>query len=172
MLLSSPLPPPPGHKKAFYGHPEYRGKNALLKINLCGNKDKSFKSKGHQELCRMTLLGSHRTVHLDVPYFTEIRFLTFWCFSILGQRPINRRKKDSEIRSWYVSLIEVKHEVKPTSMIKCLNMSFTSFTPDFLWAKKFQNQILYISVSNRNLTASYELCSFRLRVKSIFFFLQ
>ena len=70
---SAPLhPPPPGHKKAFYGHAEYRGKNALLKINLCGNKDKSFKSKGHQELCRMTLLGSHRTVHLDLPYSRSI----------------------------------------------------------------------------------------------------
>ena len=53
-----------------------------------------------------------------------------------------KNKKDSEMKPWYVSLIEVKHEVKPASMIKRLNMSFTSFTPDFLWAKKF-HQILY-----------------------------
>ena len=38
--------------------------------------------------------------------------------------------------------IKVQHEVKPT-LVNRLSMSFTSFTPDFLWAKKFQNQILH-----------------------------
>ena len=48
--------------------------------------------------------------------------------------------KRTQIRPWYVSLIEVKHEIKPISMIKHLNMPFTSFAPNFLWAKIFQNQ--------------------------------
>ena len=45
--------------------------------------------------------------------------------------------KRIEIRPRYVSLIEVKHETKLTSMTRYLNMSLTSFTPDFLETKNF-----------------------------------
>ena len=44
----------------------------LLKIRLRGDKDKSFETKGHKELCRMTLLDSHRKAHLDILYSRSI----------------------------------------------------------------------------------------------------
>ena len=91
----------------------------------------------------MALLVSHRTASISpihVAFFTiitEIRFLPFLCFFILGASSDHQTQKGLEIRPWHAIVIEVKHEVKPASMIKRSNMYFTSFTPDFLWAKKF-----------------------------------
>ena len=65
----------------------------------------------------------------------------------------------------FFSSIKVKNEIKPILMIKLLNMSFTSFTKDFLWTKKFQNQILYKVCCN-----SFVLYSVKWRVR--FFFLR
>ena len=45
-------------------------KKCVLKMNVCGAKYASFKRKGHQEQCRIALLGSHSTAHLDIPLFT------------------------------------------------------------------------------------------------------
>ena len=107
----------------------------LLKINLCGDKDKSFEINGHQELCRMAHLGSHSTANLDIPYSCSIfynfhrnKVLNFFVF--FYPRDSVRSpdaKKDSEVRHWYVSLIVVEHEVKPTSMKKFFKFVFYEF---------------------------------------------
>ena len=49
-------------------------------------------------------------------------------------------------------------------------MSFTSFPPSFLWAKKSLNQILW-KVYNRNIKVYHQFCSFQLW-RVYFFFLQ
>ena len=107
---------------------KYRGKNVLWKIIFCGDKDESFETKGYQEQCRMALLGSHMTAHLDICLFTwhvsqfltETRFLTFLCFSILGAAFDHQTQKGLRLGSGM--LVEVKHETKPAS--RRLNIYF------------------------------------------------
>ena len=49
----------------------------------------------------------------------------------------------------FFSLIKVKHKIKLISMINRLNRFLTSFTKDFLWAIKSQNQVLYKSLQKQ-----------------------
>ena len=94
----------------------------------------------------MILLGSHKTAHVNITHscsiyytFHKKRFLTFLCFSIL-EAAIRLPDAKRAQRLGDVSLIKLKHELKPVTIIKRLNMYFTIFTPDFLWAKKTSEQ--------------------------------
>ena len=49
-----------------------QGKKRAFKVNFCGDEGGLLETKGHQEECRMRLLGSHRTAHLDIPYSYSI----------------------------------------------------------------------------------------------------
>ena len=66
------------------------------------------------------------------------RFTTFLFLYLTGSVRSPDAKR-TQIWPWYVGLIEVKHEIKATSMTERLNISFTSLTRDFLWIKEFQN---------------------------------
>ena len=100
----------------------------------------------------MALFGFYSIAQLDnslftshfLQFLTEIRFVTFFVFLYLMGSIQSPDAKRTQIRSYNVSLVKVQHEIKPVLMIKRFSMFFTSFTPDFLWAEKFQNQILFI----------------------------
>ena len=99
------------------------------------------------EWCFMAFTGQLTSISLiHVAIFIisyRNKFLNFFVFLYLRDSVRSPDTKRTLIRPWYVGLMEVKHEAKATSMIKRLNMSFTSFIPDCLWFKKFQGQILY-----------------------------
>ena len=120
----------------------------------------------------MTILGSHRKAHRDIPYSCSIFFnfhrnkvLNFFVFFYPRGSVRSPDAKRTQRLGPNVSLTEVKHEVKPTSMIKRLNISFTSFTPDFLCTKKFQNQILYKHFTGFH---GFEICCCLQQLKSVF----
>ena len=102
------------------------------------SKQKGFNSCAEWHFWSLT--GQPTSISpIHVAFFTifaEIRFLNLLCFSILGASSDHQTQKGLEIKPCYVIVIEVKHKVKPASMIKRSNMYFTSLKPDFLWAKK------------------------------------
>ena len=96
-------------------------------------RNESFETKGHQELCRMALLGSHRTTRFsqDNPIF-----LTSLCFSILGaasDRQTQKGLKDEALTQY----------VSHASLLRVLHLIF--FGP------KNSRIKFYINVSNRNI---------------------
>ena len=95
----------------------------------------------------MPLLGSHRIAHLYIPYSRSFFFYNFHRNKVLNFFVFfyprgSMQSPDAKRTQRLGPGIKVQHEVKPT-LVNRLSMSFTSFTPDFLWAKKFQNQILH-----------------------------
>ena len=64
--------------------------------------------------------------------------LNYFLFLYLKGSVHSPNTKRTQIWPGCVSLIEVKHEIKCKPMKKHLNISFTSFIPDFLLSQKIQ----------------------------------
>ena len=96
----------------------------------------------------MVLLGSHRTAQVDIPYsrsvfynFHRNKVLNFFVF--FYPRGSVRSPDAKRTQRLGPGMLNQGQTRSKPALINRLSMSFTSFTPDFLWAKKFQNQMLY-----------------------------
>ena len=70
------------------------------------------------------------------------------------------------------SVIKVKHEINPTSMIERLDVSFTSSTPALLWVQKNPRTKLCIKFCSTNIIVYHCNCKSSLKWRLRLFFLQ